>query len=444
MRLQFVAAEAAPLVKVGGLGDVIGALPAALRALGHDVRVLMPCYHGLTAADAPVLWSGFERFVETSVPVRVIAATPTILLVDCPQAFDREQVYGEQDDGDRFALFARAALAFLAADEWKPEVIHAHDWHAALACVLERSTPTVLTVHNLAFQGWREAAFARREGLELDAGGDGINLLARGIASATAVTTVSPTYAEEISTPADGMGLDALLRERRVRGIVNGIDTDMFNPATDRSLASPFDVRTLAARAPNRTALLARLRLHDDPAAPLLGAVTRLFDQKGLDLVLAAAPALLRRGARIVVLGTGDPVLEQGFRELAAQYPQSVAAVIDFDVQLAQQIYAGSDVFLMPSRFEPCGLGQLIAMRYGAVPLVRRTGGLADTVQHGHTGFLFDEATPEALIDAFDEALAAFRTPALWRALQTRAMVADHSWDASARAYAQLYASLTT
>ena len=438
-----MAAESAPLVKVGGLGDVIGALPPALRARGHDVRVVMPSYRGLDAPGAELLWSGRERFVERLVEVRVLAPTPMILLVECAEAFDRDQVYGEPDDGDRFALFARAVLAFLADYEWKPEIVHAHDWHAALVPILEHDTPTVLTVHNLAFQGWREAAFARREGLALDAGGDGINLLGRGIANASAVTTVSPTYAREIRTPTGGMGLDGVLRERGVTGIVNGIDTDMFNPATDRAITSPFDVGRLAARSANRTALLGRLGLADDGLVPVLGAVTRLFGQKGMDIVLDAAPALLQRGARLVVLGTGDPALEERFRALAAANPQTVAAVLDFDVVLAQQIYAGSDLFLMPSRFEPCGLGQLIAMRYGSIPLARRTGGLADTVVPGQTGFLFDEASPEALVEAYDEALKVFHAKPRWRALQTRAMLADHSWDASAREYEELYERLS-
>ena len=438
-----MAAESAPLVKVGGLGDVIGALPTALRARGHDVRVVMPSYRGLDAPGAELLWSGRERFVEQLVEVRVLAPTPMILLVECAEAFDRDQVYGEPDDGDRFALFTRAVLAFLADYEWKPEIVHAHDWHAALVPILEHDTPTVLTVHNLAFQGWREAAFARREGLALDAGGDGINLLGRGIANASAVTTVSPTYAREIRTPTGGMGLDGVLRERGVTGIVNGIDTDMFNPATDRAITSPFDVGRLAARSANRTALLGRLGLAGDGLVPVLGAVTRLFGQKGMDIVLDAAPALLQRGARLVVLGTGDPVLEERFRALAAANPQTVAAVLDFDVVLAQQIYAGSDLFLMPSRFEPCGLGQLIAMRYGSIPLARRTGGLADTVVPGQTGFLFDEASPEALVEAYDEALKVFHAKPRWRALQTRAMLADHSWDASAREYEELYERLS-
>ena len=438
-----MAAESAPLVKVGGLGDVIGALPTALRARGHDVRVVMPSYRGLDAPGAELLWSGRERFVERLVEVRVLAPTPMILLVECAEAFDRDQVYGEPDDGDRFALFTRAVLAFLADYEWKPEIVHAHDWHAALVPILEHETPTVLTIHNLAFQGWREAAFARREGLALDAGGDGINLLGRGIANASAVTTVSPTYAREIRTPTGGMGLDGVLRERGVTGIVNGIDTDMFNPATDRAITSPFDVGRLAARSANRTALLGRLGLAGDGLVPVLGAVTRLFGQKGMDIVLDAAPALLQRGARLVVLGTGDPVLEERFRALAAANPQTVAAVLDFDVVLAQQIYAGSDLFLMPSRFEPCGLGQLIAMRYGSIPLARRTGGLADTVVPGQTGFLFDEASPEALVEAYDEALKVFHAKPRWRALQTRAMLADHSWDASAREYEELYERLS-
>lgn len=464
MRILFVAAEALPYVKVGGLGDVAGALPKALAILGHDVRLVLPRYAGVQLAAPEVAWSdtielGGERVEARGLADVMPGSSPPVAvrLIECDRYFGRERVYGEDDDGDRFAVLAYAALRGCVLEQWQPDILHVHDWHSALAAILlagvpDRETRSVLTIHNLAFQGHQPASFAARHGLPAppqvgDTDPDHVNLLGRGIAIADAVTTVSPTYALEITGPEAGSGLDPVLRARGdVIGIVNGIDTDRFDPAADPFISTPFNAGDPDQRLQNRAALLAELGLGDERDGPLLGVVSRLFDQKGLDLVLEAGEQLLARGARLVVLGAGDADLERGLRDLAAVHSRSAAVVIGFDVGLAQRIYAGSDLFLMPSRFEPCGLGQLIAMRYGSIPLGRRTGGLADTIvpyaRDRGTGFLFDEPTAAALVACFDEALAVFHEPPAWQALVARALAADHSWSASARAFDALYRRL--
>jgi starch synthase len=417
VRIVHVAAEAAPFSKVGGLADVAGALPAALVARGHDVTLVTPRYRD--TQDGPL--DGVD-----------------VVLVDRPELFDRSSIYGEPDDGERFAALADAgAVAAIDAD-----VLHAHDWHAALACV-GASVPTVLTIHNLAFHGDQPPAFAARHGLAPppapgDTWGGAVNLLGRGIAAATAVTTVSPTYAREILTPEFGAGHDALLRERGVTGILNGIDTARFDPATDPAIAAPFSSGNMAGREVCRRVLRAQLGLDLPAEAPIVGVVSRLTDQKGLDLLLAALPALRATGAGLVLLGSGDADVEAGFRAAAAAEPHAVAVRIGFDADLAQRIYAGCDLFCMPSRFEPCGLGQMIAMRYGALPVVRSTGGLVDTVT-ADRGFLFDAPDAGALADALGRAAAAFADIGRRQAMIAAAMSADHSWSGPAAAYEQVY-----
>jgi starch synthase len=466
VRILFAAAEASPYAKVGGLGDVAAALPKALARLGHDVRLLLPRSRGVLADMRQVAWEEELAYGDGVALVRALAGTlpgsdppVAVHLLDAPP-FAQAEIYGGDDEGDRFALFANAVL-FDAITEaaTTPDVVHVHDWHTALAPVLLRARHagdlrfaalrTVLTIHNLAYQGIQGPEFAERHGLERppargDTAVDAVNVLGRGIAHADRVTTVSAAYAREILEPLAGHGLDALLRERGVAGIANGIDTDVFDPATDPALAVPFDAARLGARRATRAALATELGL-SGVDAPLVGVVSRLVAQKGLDLLLEVAPLLLDRGAQLVVLGTGEPWLEDGFRALAAARPDAAAAVIGFDADLAQRIYGGCDIFAMPSRFEPGGLGQLIAMRYGAVPLVRRTGGLADTVvpyaPGQGTGFLFDDVDPAALYRAVDEALAVHRDAAEWEALQRRALAVDSSWGSAARAYAALYAA---
>ncbi len=441
LKVVHVAAEVAPYSKVGGLADVAGSLPIALATLGVECRIVTPRYRSTDIRGARDGVTG--RLGPHALHVlRGRLDAVEVDLIECPELFDRPQIYGADDDGDRFALLARAGLAI--AEDWGADIVHAHDWHGALAPILANRQTTVLTIHNLAYQGHQSPAFAARHGLPEppvpgDYGPEAVNLLGRGIATATAVTTVSPTYASEISGPELGYGLEGLLSARGVRGIVNGIDVERFDPANDRALTEPFDASDPTSRRATRQTLCALMGLSGD--GPVIGVVARLFHQKGLDLLLAAAPALLVDGARLVMLGTGDVELETGFRELAAAHPDRVAVRIGFDVGLAQQIYGGCDIFCMPSRFEPCGLGQLIAMRYGAVPVARRTGGLADTIGDD-TGFLFDEASPEALTAALRRAFEMFADPPRWDAMVRRAMASDHSWERSAGTYLELYEEL--
>ncbi len=395
MRVLHVAAEAAPYAKVGGLADVAGSLPAALRALGVDAQLAIPRHRGVGTVAA-----GMHA-------------------IDLPRLFDRPAIYGEPDDGDRYLAFGVAAAGL--ARSLGADLIHAHDWHAAAACLHADAIPTVLTIHNLSYQGEQPATFAARHGLRSppapgDRSDGEVNLLGRGLVAATAITTVSPTYAREILTAEQGCGLEPLLRERGVTGIVNGLDPDAWplGPRVDLGLAG---------------------------SGPVIGVVSRLVHQKGLDLLLAVAPALVAAGARLAVVGTGQPDLEDGFAALHAAHPDAVLFHRGFDDALARRVYAGCDLFCMPSRFEPCGLGQLIAMRHGAVPVVRRVGGLADTVAPD-TGFLFDEATPEALLAVFEAALVTFRRPAAWRALVARVRAADHGWARPAATYRDLYESV--
>jgi len=464
MRIMMVAAEASPYAKVGGLGDVAGALPVALAELGHDIRLVMPRAQGVMPhRGARVAWRDRVRWGTGDVDVCLLAEPfphhPKVQtrLVDAAP-LTGSPLYGGPDEADRYMLLADAALADLHHDRWIPDVVHAQDWHASPVILrlaqLRDDDPvyahvrTVLTVHNMAYQGTREAGFAPWHGLpSVPAPGDpdifSVNLLGRALASADRVTAVSPTFAWEITTPEGGFGLDGVLRDRgdAVAGIVNGIDLAAFDPATDTRIPATFTAGTLGARAANRTALAAEMGLHVAADTPLVGVVARLVEQKGLDVLLDAAPAMLDDGARIALLGSGEAWLEDAFTDLAGANPGMVAARIGFDAALAQRIYAGCDAFAMPSRFEPCGLGQLIAMRYGAVPLVRRTGGLADTVT-AENGFLFDDPTPAALAAAFEDLATAFRDPARWRAIQLAGMGRDSSWDASARAYSELFAEL--
>ena len=471
MRILLIAAEAAPFAKTGGLADVAGSLPKALAGLGHDVRVVMPAYQaiedglragrwGLTAdpallhvpvggglVDAGVLKTTLPG---SSVPVYFIAER---------HLFARPEIYGYPDDPYRFAFFSRAALDLaIGAWGWRPDVVSVHDWHAtpaiawlAAAGPLDdryRSLPTVLTIHNLRHQGrasQQVLAYLGIDGQRLIEEGPGeVNFMARGILHATMITTVSPTYAHEILTAEYGERLDALLRYRHfdVHGILNGLDDEIWNPAADPHLAAPFDAHHLEARAANKRALQRRLGL-PEADVPLVAMVTRLDAQKGLDITGHVVHLLLNAAAgeaQFVVLGSGAPEYEEMFRHLASYHRDKMAAVLRYDAVLAPLVYAGSDIFAMPSRFEPCGLGQMIAMRYGSVPVVRATGGLVDTVREGESGFLFADYSVEAFWDALGRAVTACRAdPAAWRALQRGGMAADFSWTASARGYEQVF-----
>ena len=468
-----LAAECTPYAWTGGLGDVVGSLPTALRTLGADVRVALPHYgainpaaHPITTSDAALRVS-MNGAVEHGKVEQVRQSPFPLYLIGSDEYFaNRPDLYGYADDGHRFVFFSRGALAATRTLEWRPDVVHCHDWHSGLVpnwIHAARSTgehangpATVLTIHNLAYQGHfgeellHAAGLADDEFPEVPADpgtAPRVNFLARGIRYADAVNTVSATYARQILTTSYGEGLDALLRERGdgIAGIVNGIDTATFDPATDSHLAANFSVRDTTPRARNKAALQRELGLPVKAEAPLLGMVSRLADHKGLDLLAPVVPHVVERGAQLAVLGTGDPRHHELLSQAASQHPDHVAVALRFDPPLAQRIYGGSDMFLMPSRHEPCGLGQLIAMRYGNVPIVRATGGLADTVadfdartMHG-SGFVFHRYDPIDFFGAIARALETYRHPDAWHALMRQGMSRDSSWDAAARAYLDLY-----
>ncbi len=448
MRILFATAEVDPFSKVGGLADVAASLPRRLMEIGHDVRIVAPCHRDSVAAHGAskthraytVPLPGRPRDVDVAM-AEGYGGVPVHLVADSHYFGDRE-IYGEADDLLRYQFFCRAIIEMLKHDAWVPDILHLNDWHTApLAFALRnlawsnpklRGVASVFTIHNLRYRGPDELN----------------DFLAQAIYYSDIVTTVSPSYAREILTQEYGEGLDALLRLREdaLIGILNGVNYDVFNPRTDPRIHTQFDLGTLEARGANRTALRAELELPES-GGPVLGMVTRLTEQKGVDLVLQAMPELLAAGAQLVVLGDGDRWLKEELARLEKEHPASVRFIARYDAGLAQRIYAGADLFLMPSRYEPCGLGQIIAMRYGAVPIGRRTGGLGDTIidadEHPETGtgFLFDEFSSFGLVSAFDRALRAFRDPAAWTRLQTNGMSRDYSWRASATHYVEAYIS---
>ncbi len=469
LKILFVAAECVPFYKVGGLADVIGSLPQALRALGHDVRVIMPRYRSIDARTFQLKRT--DRFIDvpagsqvriTEVVETAYTGVPTYFVWD-ERFFGREVVYGQPDETMAFVFFSRAVIEFLRVLDWTPDVLHAHDWHSGLTVMYLatrgqretalKSIATVFTIHNLFFQGvsgdalFRYAGFSQIPRHIIGEKPGQANWLARGIAHADVVNTVSPNYAREILTPEFGEGLQRLLRARRGRlsGILNGIDQTEWNPQTDRLLAANYDAYSLQKRAANKRAVQAQLGLKRKPNTLLLGMVSRLYDQKGVDILLEAADRLLQRDVQLAVLGSGEEKYHAVFKALRERYPGRVGVEHEFNEPLARKIYGGGDVFLMPSHFEPCGLGQLIAMRYGAVPLVRTTGGLADTVVDAGrsprrgTGFSFRPYTAAALLKTVDRALAAYADAERWQTIQRNALAADFSWPTSARQYAALY-----
>lgn len=457
MRIAFAAAEVAPFIKVGGLADVAGSLPQALASAGHDVTVYLPLHRGIDRAKHAIGEGGPVRSVPYGRASARVGYPETrrdgirIVFVRNDQRIGREKPYGYPDDDKRYAFWCRAVAADIAAGP-PPDVVHAHDWHAGLLVPLVgRRSATVFTIHNLAYQGKTRAMALDVIGVRytrkpFEARGE-LNPMARGIAAADVVSTVSERYAQEILTPEFGEGLQALLGERKsdLHGIVNGIDTALFDPATDRHIAATYSADDLSGKAESKAALQREAGLRVDAKAPLLGVIGRLVEQKGIDLLTAVAPKLLQAGAQIVVLGSGDASYEAKWRELAAKNVGSLSLTLGFDAALAQRIYAGSDLFLMPSRFEPCGLGQLISLRYGTIPVVHAVGGLRDTVHdvdagRDGNGFSFDRYSPEAFQGALDRALAAHRTGGtVWDDLRRRAMREDHSWSASAKRYEALY-----
>ena len=472
LKILLVAAEVAPFAKVGGLADVAGALPKALKAMGHDVRVVMPRYgsidvekHGLRRIVTNLGVPLAHQPVNADVLEGRIAGEVPVYFIDNQQFFGREGMYGFWDDDARFIYFSRAALEMLRPLDFRPDVIHVNDWHTAVIpnMLVRRyadnpfyaDIATVLTIHNLAFQGVFGYGALNLADLEqwglirpgmpgLD---DIVNLLGRGLYFADVVNTVSNRYAEEILTPEYGEKMDPLLRvfKNKLRGIINGIDYDVFNPSTDPSIVAHYDIGSIEKKVENKLALQKELGLPQDPAIPVIGLISRLYDQKGLDLIANIMWGLMRLNLQLVVLGAGDARYEELFRANARDNPQKVSATIGFKPVLAQHIYAGTDMFLMPSRFEPCGLGQLISLRYGTIPIVRATGGLADTiddwdpVKQTGNGFVFTAYDHWDLFVQLVRALETFRQPSLWRRLQANAMSTDVSWANSAEKYVGLY-----
>jgi starch synthase len=470
MNVLFCVSEAVPFAKTGGLADVAGALPAALRRLGLDVRVVMPLYRGVGREGLePVMTAEREfggRPIAWTVRRGAMPNGTPAYLVDAPELFDRPGLYGEggRDYDDsllRFAAFCRAAVA-LRREAWAPDLIHCHDWQAALVAAYLRwdrdPLPTLFTIHNLAYQGLfpaeqfaltglPEGAFVM-DGLEFYGK---VNVMKAGLVWAHVLSTVSETYASEIQTAEYGMGLDGLLRVRAADlfGVLNGVDYSQWDPSVDTYLPVRYTATDLTGKARCKTALQQEVGLPPHAYTPLVGTVARLVTQKGFDLVTAALEGIVEMGVQLVVLGTGDPQFEAAFRAAAARWPQQVAVTIGFNEGLAHRIEAGSDMFLMPSRFEPSGLNQLYSLRYGTIPIVRRTGGLADSIidvtpeslQQGRAnGFVFDAYAPEGLLATLGRAVAAYRDPGLWRFLQQVGMRADFSWDRAAARYRDLYA----
>jgi starch synthase len=471
-----VTPEAHPFAKSGGLAEVAGSLPAALVRQGHEVTVVLPRYRGAAPearADRRTdLVLGPRTFdvgyVEQPLPDGV-----RMVLVDAAPLFDRPGLYGIDgqdypDNALRFAVLSRAALEFARLEGQRPDVIHAHDWQAGLVPVYQKmhlsgdpvvgGVPVIFTIHNLAFQGifGREALPALGLGWEvldpnaLEYWGN-ISLLKGGVNFSEAITTVSPSYAREILTPELGFGFDGALRRRSgdLVGILNGIDTDRWNPETDE-FAPRFSASNLEGKREAKRALLETVGLPADPTSldrPLIGLISRMTDQKGFDLIASALEPLMALGAAWVLLGSGEPHYEAQWRDLATSHPGRVATTIGFDERLAHQIEAGSDIFLMPSRFEPCGLNQLYSLRYGTVPVVRATGGLRDTVidasQPDGNGIVFDGFRPGELVDAVRRALALFSDRTRWQALQRAGMALEPSWDVSAREYVKVYERAT-
>ncbi|MEA2568405.1 MAG: starch synthase [Acidobacteriota bacterium] len=482
MRILIATAEVSPIAKTGGLGDVCGSLPKALAKLGHEVIVMMPFYrqardwfdrNGVdvqlahpTTSISWANWSADAAFVRTTLPGTDIP----LVLVANDYFFDREHIYSPRLDGiddnfDKFTFFSRAVIRGCELLGIRPDIIHAHDWHTALLPVYLHSglrgsenfhnTRSVYTIHNLNYQGIAGANRFPILGLHdrywapdaLEHFRD-LNLMKGAIMFADQVTTVSPNYAREIQTSEHGAGLDGVLRllSWKLTGILNGIDMDEWNPATDPFIAAHFDAGNLNRKAGAKRTLADDVGLKYKPNAPMLGVVSRLVDQKGFQLLIPILERLLAAGAQAVILGSGETQYEQAFSRIAASHPEDCCAYIGFENTLAHRIYAGADILLMPSIYEPCGLNQMYAQRYGTVPVVRWTGGLADTVvpfdgtnPSTATGFAFDSMSPGDLYAATWIAMLNYTDHRTWKTLQTNGMTEDFSWERSARQYEQIY-----
>ncbi len=470
LKILLCASEIVPFAKTGGLADVAGALPKALAALGHEVRVAMPRYdvidgkalgvRPLTSVKVPL----GGRTVSVQIAVSEAVEGVTAYLVDSPEYFRRGTLYGEPDDGERFGLFCRAVVELLRQGDWVPEVVHANDWQTAMIPVYLRTAyardkrlagiAALFTIHNLAYQGVFERGILDTLGLDrslftmdgLEFWGQ-VNFLKGGLVFSEVLNTVSPRYAQEIQTAEFGERLEGVLRKRSADlfGVLNGLDYEEWDPATDEFIAANYHADDVTGKAACKQSLQEKLELPVRPEVPLLGLVSRLAGQKGLDLLADVFPVLLESDVQLALLGTGEPYYHELLSSLQRRFPEKMGLVLGFDNALAHQIYAGSDMFLMPSNYEPCGLGQMISLRYGTIPIVRETGGLADTVtefnpQTGEgNGFSAKERSSVAVLGAIARALLTMQRPNQWARLVQNAMNCRFSWEKSAKEYVKLY-----
>lgn len=471
-KVLFVSAEVVPFAKTGGLADVSGSLPQALAKVGLDVRVVMPNYgtidhkyrqqsHKVCDYEVELGWDKKKAEVflyEEEIPIYFLHHS---------HYFYRDQLYGYEDDHERFAFFCKGVLEMLPYLQWQPDIIHCNDWHTGPICILlkehysyqsfYRKMATVYTIHNLQYQGifpkeslqflGLSSMYDHPDALEFYGG---INYMKAGLFYSNALTTVSPTYSKEIQTSAYGHGLDGVLQKQNARlgGILNGLDYQKYNPQKDPFIYIPYDKKSLELKKRNKIKLQEELGLPVSDV-PMISLITRLADQKGLDLIQQKGWELLQKDVQLVVLGTGEEQYEKMFQGMEKKFPQKVSANLKFDEELAHKIYAASDLFLMPSCFEPCGLGQMISLRYGTIPIVRKTGGLADTIQpfdpktKKGNGFVFTQYHPDAMMEVILQALDLYKEePKKWKVLMGNAMDSNYSWEQSALQYAELYQHL--
>jgi starch synthase len=480
MKIAFFASEVAPYAKTGGLADVTGALPRYLAKLGLEVKVFLPLYRDVRRAGTPLLkaadrlsidWAGHQEIFSVW---ESLEGGASVYFIDKPALYDREGLYGTAagdfpDNGERFAFFSRAALETLKQLGFAPDILHVHDWQASIALAFLKCPPladdpfykdirTLTTIHNLAYQGLFEKDILRTAGLPeslFDPAGvefyGKVNFLKAGIVFASALSTVSHRYSLEIQTPELGCGLDGLLRSRAdvLTGILNGVDYAAWNPATDASIAAHYSPSDVTGKAACKKAALEAFGLPlSKNNLPLVGMVSRLAGQKGIDILVDALGGLMASGMKLVILGTGEESIQRSLEAAAGRYPSFLGLKIGFDDRLAHTIIAGSDIFLIPSRYEPCGLTQMYSLKYGTIPVVRATGGLDDSISEFEpvegqgNGFKFDSATPQALTDGVRRAVRTYAQKRLWARLVQNAMACDFSWERTAQEYQLLYSSL--
>jgi len=476
MDILFASSEAHPLMKTGGLADVSGSLPRAVRNLQHDIRLIIPAYQQILKQAGNFTLAAHLELEGVDAPVRLLSgrlpgSTVKLYLVDSPAHFDRPGNPYSMPDGmpwpdnaERFMAFCRAVQAVAEDDagfDWRPDLVHCNDWQTGLVPPLlsarDERPATVFTIHNLAYQGlfdWDTfealqlpAELWSTEAMEFH---DQFSFIKGGLVFADWVTTVSPTYAREIQTPEFGYGLEGLIAHRRhnLTGIVNGVDYSVWNPARDSLIPVPYNQRSLTHKTENKRALQEHFQLPVDSNRPLFAVISRLVEQKGIDLILDIVPELVARGSQLVILGSGDPLIESAIRKAKATWPTHIGVHLGYNESLAHHIEAGADIFLMPSRFEPCGLNQIYSQRYGTVPIVRNTGGLADTVTDTTpetiasgtaTGFSFTRPTSTALLGAVNRALECYRDTGTWQQIMASGMKQDFSWKRSAEQYLELF-----